>query len=115
MARRQDRELHHRPIRRVSAALRPVPRAVRYPASQLILLVMLLLLAATPALAELQVLYYPNRSVKTRVATTTNKKGEVLRHGLFQRFYPDGKPHASTRLQKGMVVATDFHQTRVTK
>lgn len=101
MAHRQNRELRHRPVRRMSAALNPAPRAVICPAPGMksrmmprgLTCLMLLLLIATPALAELQVLYYANRSVKTRVATTTSEKGEVLRHGLFQRFYPDGKPH----------------------
>lgn len=78
-------------IRPVGApATRPAAWCARLLACPVLWTVLWLMLSATPALAELQLLYYPDNSVKARFNTVATKKGEVLRHGGFQRFYPSG-------------------------
>ena len=70
---------------------RPVHPVLRAARCGLLLVLLLAVLSAQPVLAELQQLYYPDRQLKARFNTTVGKKGAVLRHGLFQRFYSDGK------------------------
>ncbi|MCZ6629172.1 MAG: hypothetical protein O7E56_13210 [SAR324 cluster bacterium] len=51
----------------------------------------MLLLCWHSAAADVRLLYYPNEQIKIRVNSRINKQGEVVRHGLFQRFHANGR------------------------
>ena len=51
----------------------------------------LLTLGWQSAWADVRLLYYPDDKLKARVSTRVNRKGEILRHGGFQRFHPNGR------------------------
>lgn len=84
---RNPRTTPRHPGERPRSAFRPRggPRALCAAAA------LLALLWAAPALGEMRELYYPDKTLRTRVATIVTKQGDILRHGPFQRFHPNGR------------------------